>query len=72
MNPTILYSIVTVSAGVVVLAIKSCFKSKCSNVSICCGLIKIERDIDGEIEEDKIETKRSTNRSDSIQNFNNV
>ena len=27
------------------LALKSCFKSKCSNVNLCCGLINVQRDV---------------------------
>ena len=32
-----------------------CFKSKCKSCSICFGLIKIERDVQAENEEEKME-----------------
>ena len=39
------------------LAIKSCFKSKCNSVSLCCGLINVQRDVNAEnqIEEFNVE-----------------
>ena len=35
-----------------------CLKSKCKTCSICFGLIKVERDIPSEIEEEKIELEK--------------
>ena len=69
MDATLIYGLVSIGAGVVVLLIKYGFKSKCSNVSLCFGLIKIERDIEQEIEEQKMEMP---SRSVSLQNINNV
>ena len=36
-----------------------CLKSKCKTCSLCCGLIKIERDIILEIEEEKMEIEHN-------------
>ena len=35
-----------------------CLKSKCKKCSICFGLIKVERDITSEIEEEKMELEK--------------
>lgn len=34
------------------LAIKVCLKSKCEQCSLCCGLLKIERRVDLEVQEE--------------------
>ena len=41
-------SVATLICGGVTLAVKMCYKSKCTNCSICFGLIQIERDTAGE------------------------
>ena len=45
-------------AGIVVTASGVCLayalRSKCSTVRLCCGCIDIVRDVDAEIEEDRI------------------
>ena len=46
-----------------------CLKSKCKTCSICFGLIKIERDIISEIEEEKMEIE---NGLSYIPNNNNI
>ena len=46
-----------------------CLKSKCKSCSICFGLIKIERDIISEIEEEKMEIE---NGLPYIPNNNNI
>lgn len=72
MNDTLLYSLATLGVGLLALVVKYGFKSKCSDVSLCCGLITIHRDIDQEIEEQKLEVKGSPNRELSLQNINNI
>ena len=42
----------TLLFGCLSLVIKTAYKSKCKNCSICFGLISIERDTEGEIKED--------------------
>ena len=38
-----------------------CLKSKCKNCSICFGLIKIERDVQAENDEEKMELEHNIN-----------
>ena len=68
MNDSLIYGIATLFTGLVALLVRYGFKSKCSNVSLCFGLIKIERDIEQEIVEQKIE-ENSPKRESSLQNF---
>ena len=71
MEPTLLYGIVSIGAGVLILIVKTCFKSKCSDVSLCFGLIHVQRDIEHEIEEQKIEGY-SPQRELSLRNLNST
>ena len=71
MEPTLLYGIVSIGAGVLILIVKTCFKSKCSDVSLCYGLIHIQRDIEQEIEEQKMET-HAPQRELSLRNLNST
>jgi len=59
MNDTLIYGIATLFAGVLGVLIRYSFKSKCSDVGLCCGLIKIKRDIDAEVEAEKNELELS-------------
>lgn len=71
MDPTLTYGLVSIGAGVIILLIRYSFKSKCSDVSLCCGLIHIQRNIEQEIEEQKIEG-HSPQRELSLRNLSNV
>lgn len=57
MNGTLIYGLSTMGVGILALLFRYVFKSKCSDVSICCGLIKIHRDIEleNEAEEHQLE-----------------
>ena len=46
-------------SGIVMLMLKLCFKSKCSHVNLCCGLMKIKREVqfETELETEKDEPK---------------
>jgi len=44
--------IATLLFGCLGLIVKTCYKSKCKDCSICFGLIKITRDTEGEVKED--------------------
>ena len=50
-----LYGISTLVAGVLGICIRYAFKSKCSDVGLCCGLIHIERDIEMEVKAEQAE-----------------
>ena len=41
-------SIATITAGLIKFTITYCLKSKCSDFSICFGLLKIKRDVEVE------------------------
>ena len=43
-------AIITLFLGAVSMISKLCFKSKCSNITCCCGLLNIKRNV--EIEND--------------------
>ena len=45
-------SITTILASSFGLAIKYCLKSKCEHFTLCCGLIKIDRRVDLEVQEE--------------------
>lgn len=63
MNNETLYGISVLACGVIGLLIRYAFKSKCSNVNCCCGLISIQRDINNEIIEQEMEEKTNKNES---------
>ena len=45
-----LLSVSTIVAGVIGIAIKYCLKSKCNDVNCCFGCIRVQRDIEAEVE----------------------
>ena len=58
------YSLSIAGLGFSGLVVRYCFRSKCSEVSCCFGLLKIERDIEHEVAEEmdnhsKIQTQGS-------------
>jgi len=70
MNDSLLYGIATLGAGVLALVIRYSFKSKCSDVSLCFGLVHIQRDIEHEIEEEKNENNSHSPKKElSLQNI---
>jgi len=60
-----LYGIATLAAGVLGVCIRYSFKSKCSDVGLCCGLIHIERDIEMEIKAEQQELEAGVKPEDS-------
>jgi hypothetical protein len=61
MNSYLLLSIVTVLSGAVVMGMKICFASKCESVTLCCGAVKVERDVSIEEKEFHSEEKKENN-----------
>jgi hypothetical protein len=49
--------LVGTSAGIIGVILKLCYDSKCSDIECCC--IKIKRDINKEVEEDKFKIKHN-------------
>jgi hypothetical protein len=72
MNDSLIYGISTLGVGLLALIVKYGFKSKCSDVSLCFGLIHIQRDIEQEIEEQKIEDRHPPQRELSLRNLSQV
>lgn len=67
-----IYGISIAGIGLVALMIRYSFRSKCSDVSLCFGLIHIQRDIEQEIEEQKIEERHMPQKEVSLKNLNSV
>jgi hypothetical protein len=72
MDDSLIYGIATLGVGLLALIVKYGFKSKCSDVSLCFGLIHIQRDITQEIEEQKLDGGQSVSKEMSLRNINNV
>ena len=45
MSVYFILTVVSIISAVLVVAIKSCFASKCENFSICWGLVNIHREV---------------------------
>ena len=45
-------SLATIIVGAFGMSAKYCLKSKCEHFSLCCGLIKVDRRVDLEIQEE--------------------
>ena len=69
---TLIYGLGTLFVGVLGVLIRYSFKSKCSDVSLCFGLMKIKRDTEREVQAErnelelKGETKIDRQESDRI------
>ena len=72
MDNTLVYGLGSLGVGLLALLIKYSFKSKCSDVSLCFGLIHIQRDIEQEIEEQKIEERHMPQKEVSLKNLNSL
>ena len=46
----LLISLVTIVTGFFIICIKLIFKSKCKDVNLCYGMIKVERNVELEID----------------------
>jgi len=57
MDGTLVYGLATLGAGILGLLVRYSFRSKCTDVSMCFGCFRIQRDVNAELEEEKIETK---------------
>jgi len=64
MENSSIIAIVTICAAVLIFLFKICFASKCEQVSICCGLLVIEREV-------SLESKIYRQNSDPM-NFPNI
>ena len=64
MDPVLTISLATICSGIVMLIIRTCYKSKCSHISLCRGLVDIERNIQAEAKEDA-KASKSEKKSDN-------
>jgi hypothetical protein len=55
MDSSLIYGLATLGAGLLALLIRYGFKSKCTEISLCFGLVHVQRDIEQEVEEEKRE-----------------
>jgi hypothetical protein len=70
MDDSLIYGIATLSVGLLALIVKYGFKSKCSDVSLCFGLISVKRNIEQEIVEQKLDGGQSVSKEMSLRNVN--
>ena len=61
MDNGIIISLCTILSAITLLMLKLCFKSKCSEISCCFGLIKIKRDVEIERKIEDNEIKHNIN-----------
>ena len=57
-------TISTLVCGSFGLVVRYCLKSKCDNISICCGLINVHRDVKLEVEEEMKEIELGINNDE--------
>ena len=69
-NATLIYGLATLGSGVLGLSIRYCFKSKCEDVTLCFGLIKIHRNTEDEVKAEEIELKNQPVKQESMKNLN--
>jgi hypothetical protein len=58
-DPVFVISAITLFAGIVKIAFTYLYKSKCDNFSICWGMFNVHRNIQLELEADRIESESS-------------
>jgi hypothetical protein len=58
MSVYLILTAVSIVSAVFVIAIKSCFASKCENFSVCWGLINIHREV--ALENSELQNERTT------------
>ena len=48
-------SLATILVSAIGISLKYCFKSKCEDVNVCCGMVKIKRNVEIELQQTKEE-----------------
>ena len=69
-NITLMYGLATLGSGILTISLRYCFKSKCEDVSLCFGFIKVHRDTNAEIKSEEMEMKQMKKQK-SESNLNN-
>lgn len=57
-------SLATIIVGAFGVGVKYCLKSKCEHFTLCCGLVKIDRRVDLEVQEHIREIELGYNEDD--------
>ena len=70
-NDVLVISLATICSGIIVLGLRLCFKSKCSDVDLCCGLFKIKRNIELEVQIENKELE-SHDKTKSNKDINSI
>ncbi len=65
-DSSLIIALSTILSGIALLMLKLCFKSKCSDISICFGLLKIKRDVEVERKIEEVEIQN--NHQDDVNN----
>ena len=60
-NEILMLSLIGSLSGIVILMLKLCFQSKCSTIDLCCGLMKIKREVQLEKDLDEKPEQQKTN-----------
>jgi len=63
MDPVLVISLATICSGIVMLIIRTCYKSKCSHISLCRGLVDIERNIQAEAKDDAEQSQKKSDNA---------
>lgn len=70
MDNTLIYGLATLGIGFLGVLVRYGFKSKCSDVSICFGLLSIKRDVESEVKAEQIDLEMSRpHHSPSVQSL---
>jgi hypothetical protein len=59
LDSAFLLTMATLVFGFLGVSVRLCLKSKCDDCSICFGLIQIHRNVDAELQEEKIEIENN-------------
>ena len=71
-DATLVYGLATLGTGVLGLSIRYCFKSKCQDVSLCFGLIKIHRNTEDEVRAETIELQHQPPSSNNMEKDSDI
>ena len=63
-NSTLIYGLATLGSGILGVSLRYCFKSKCEDVSLCFGFIKVHRNTEAEVKLEEMEMRNNNNKSD--------
>ena len=66
MDPVLVISLATICSGIIVLIIRTCYRSKCSHISLCRGLVEIDRNISEETKEDARQPAEKSEKKEAV------